>query len=166
MTLSSPFSEPWPSTAAKSTRSKEPTTSSKPPGRGFLDVVHQNREGMRHREPRHLLFCWPPVHYAVEFLLPDVSRGDPRAADRGVSQTTIAAHSRKAVAGVGPLARASQPAGAGIRGLPERPYLHRVPAGLRSGIESHRIHLGPRGTDGTFSHFCYDLLLTPRTELI
>ena len=40
-------------------------------------------------------------------------------------------------------------AGAGVRGRAEGPHPHRVPARLRSGIESHRIHLGPRQTPQT-----------------
>src|SRR5450755_2451469 len=82
-------------------------------------------------------------HYAVEFLLPVVSRSDPRTAGGGISQTSAAAHSRKAAAGVGPAARASQPRGAGVRGRTEGTHTHRVPSSLRSGTESHRIYLGP-----------------------
>src|ERR1019366_3892577 len=81
-------------------------------------------------------------HHAVECLLPVLSRSDPRATDRGISQTSAAAHSRQAAAGVGPPPRASQPSGAGVRGRAEGPDPHRVPAGLCSGVESHRIHLG------------------------
>src|ERR1039458_10271679 len=80
----------------------------------------------------------------MEFLLPVVSRSDPRSASGGVSQTPAAAHSRKAAVGMGPAARTSQPCSAGVRGRAEGPHPHRVPARLRSGIESHRIHLGPR----------------------
>src|SRR5271155_5207429 len=82
-------------------------------------------------------------HYAVELLLPVVSRSDPRSAGGDLSQTPAAAHSREAAAGVGPATGASQPGGAGIRGRAERPHPHRVPAGVRSRVESHGIHLGP-----------------------
>jgi len=59
------------------------------------------------------------------------------------SNTCLRAHSRKAAAGMGSVARSSQPGGARVRCRAEGPYRHRVPARLRSGIESHRIHLGP-----------------------
>src|SRR5450759_2203713 len=81
-------------------------------------------------------------HHAVEFLFPVLSRSDPRATDRGVSQTPAAAYSRKAPAGVGPAPRASQPSGAGVRSRAEGPHPHRIPASLCSGVESYRVHLG------------------------
>jgi len=56
------------------------------------------------------------VHHAVEFQLSDLSRSDPRPAQRGIFQTTAETHSRKSAADVELAASESQPFGAAIHG--------------------------------------------------
>src|SRR5262245_40856900 len=80
-------------------------------------------------------------HQLVELLLSIVPRLDPGTPTDRVSESPASAHSRTRAGDLGWVANTSQCTGEVVCSSSERPTSVGISARLRSGTESHRVHL-------------------------